>query len=945
MTPEQQARQDIDAQLLQAGWIVQDARAINLGAGRGVAVREYHTDAGPADYVLFLDGQAAGIIEAKPVGTTLASVEAQTLAYAASLPAHVPAPVRPLPFLFESTGAETWFTDRLAPISRSRRVFSFFQPRTLAEELTAEAHRLQGRPSAPAAATLVGRMRQAPPLNTVGMWPAQIRAVQNLETSIREGRRRALIQMATGAGKTYTTVAALYRLIRHGGARRVLFLVDRANLGEQALTEFEGYTAPDDGRKFSDLYNVVHLTHNTVGPINKVVISTIQRLYSILQGEPELDPALDERSAMLEGPLITEPPPVVYSPHIPPEFFDVIVVDECHRSIYSLWRQVLEYFDAQLIGLTATPDARTFAFFRRNVVSEYRHEHAVRDRVNVPYEVYEIRTRIGENGSVVASGGDAVIGKRDRQTRQVRWEAVDEDITYTARQLDRSVVALDQIRTVVRELRAKMFTEIFPGRTTLPKTLFFAKSDSHADDILRVVREEFGLSNEEAVKITYKTGLDADGRRIKGASKRPGQLIKDFRTRFNPRVAVTVDKIATGTDVKPLECVVFMRTVKSRGLFEQMKGRGVRVMNDTDFQTVTPDAKRKTHFVLVDCVGVCESPKTDPPLIRERSATLKQLLDRVAVGDRRDETLATLAGRLDRMERQLDGDQTRQVEEASGGVSLLSIVGGLIECIDADREDARAREIFQLSPDQAPTEAQLQVAQRELRDGAAAVLAHNPTLREVLLEVRRLQEQLIDAESLDAVVHAGRARDREIDYDQQLVASFETFIEENKDRITALQVLYARPYAQRLTRAQLRELAEAIEAPPRSWTPDRLWAAYERLQASRVRGSGGQVWTDIVSLARHALHPTEDLVPFAETVAARFENWLAQQQNTGRRFTEEQLVWLRLIAERIGVDAGVRVEDLQDSPFFERGGLTRGLEVFGGELEEIVTRLNEELVA
>ncbi|MBM4393993.1 MAG: DEAD/DEAH box helicase family protein, partial [Deltaproteobacteria bacterium] len=595
------------------------------------------------------------------------------------------------------------------------------------------------------------------PLKEEGLWPAQITAINNLEKSLKENRPRALIQMATGSGKTFTAISSVYRLVREGGAKRVLFLVDRGNLGKQALKEFQAYTTPDDGRKFTELYNVVNLTHNQVDPVNKVVITTIQRLYSILRGDESFDDAQEEGSAFTGqgSALVREPPPVAYSPTLPPEFFDLVVVDECHRSIYALWRQVLEYFDASLVGLTATPASHTYAFFHKNVVSEYRHEHAVRDRVNVPFQVYEIRTRVGDGGATIVAEPDTVVGKRDRATRAVRWEALDEDVTYAASQLDRSVVVPDQLRTVIRELRARMFTEIFPGRTELPKTLIFAKSDDHAEDILRIVREEWPLSNEAAVKVTYKPERKEGDAGRASASHKPEELIQAFRNSYNPRLAVTVDMIATGTDIKPLECVVFLRSVKSRGLFEQMKGRGVRVIPDADFQAVTPDAKHKTHFVVVDCVGVMDEQKADPPLDRERGISFPKLLDLVSAGNRDEDVLATLAARLDRA----------QIEAVSGGVALRDLVAGILDRIDPDAEDARARAMAGL-PEGAPVSPeQLAAAQAALRDEAAAPIASDPKLRAALLEVRKAQEVLIDVVTVDAVTRAGARPDQALDYD------------------------------------------------------------------------------------------------------------------------------------------------------------------------------------
>jgi type I restriction enzyme R subunit len=948
--PEAAARRQIDAMLVAAGWDVQDRAAMNLAAAPGVAIREFQTSAGPADYLLFLGNLLVGVVEAKKAGVTLSSVEAQTRDYAAKAPKPLQVPVRPLPFLYESTGVETWFTNGLDPEARARRVFSFHRPEALREWLDAELDRRASKPGAPTAPTLQGRMRLAPPLNTAGMWPAQIRAVQNLEASFRDGRPRALIQMATGSGKTFTAISSIYRLVKDGGARRVLFLVDRGNLGRQANKEFQAYTTPDDGRKFTELYNVVNLSHNTIDPVNKVVITTIQRLYSILKGEESFDDEQEEGSAFTGSgsALVREPPPVVYNERLPPEFFDVVVVDECHRSIYTLWRQVLEYFDCTLVGLTATPAKHTYAFFHKNVVSEYRHEHAVRDKVNVPFSVYEIRTAVTDGGALVVAEPDTIVGKRDRATRAERWELLDEDLSYTASKIDRSVVVPDQIRTVLKTFQEKLFTEIFPGRTEIPKTLIFAKSDDHAEDILRVLREQWPLSNEAAVKVTYKPERQVGDAKRKSASHKPEEVIQAFRNSYNPRIAVTVDMIATGTDIKPLECVVFMRSVKSRGLFEQMKGRGVRVIPDADFQAVTPDAKTKTSFVLVDCVGVMEQGKSDPPMDRERGISFPKLLELVRAGNRDEDVLVTLAARLDRMDRQLTDAQRETVEAASGGVPLRTLVAGIIDRLDPDREDERARAMFGLPAEVKPTEEQTRAVQTAMREEAAAPIAYDPGLCEALLEVRKAQEVTIDVVTVDEVTRAGLRPDLAIDHDadKALVGAFEAFCQEHKDELDALTVLYSRPYAQRLTRMQLMELVAAIQRPPRSWTSEALWAAYERVERGRVRGaSRGKLLTDVISLARHALGVDYELVSYADQAHARFENWLAQQANKGRSFTDEQRVWLDLIRDRIVVDLEVRQDDFDETPFAERGGLGKAWSLFGEELEGIVDDLNRELVA
>ena len=470
------------------------------------------------------------------------------------------------------------------------------------------------------------------------LWSAQIEAIRNLEKSLAANKRRALIQMATGSGKTYTAVNFVYRLIKLAGARRVLFLVDRGNLGDQTLKEFQQFVTPDDGRKFTELYNVQHLQSAQLDRVSRVCISTIQRLYSMLRGE-EIDPEIDERSGYELARVALETAAAGrLQPGVPIETFDFIITDECHRSIYNLWRQVLEYFDAFLIGLTATPSKQTIGFFNKNLVMEYGHEHAVADGVNVGYDVYRIDTEITERRAVASRKVSTSTNATARRARSAGSSSTKTSPTQP-NELDRAVVAPDQIRTVIRTFRDRLFTEIFPGRTVVPKTLIFAKDDSHADDIVQIVREEFGKGNDFCQKITYRTT---------GAS--PKELIQRFRNSPNPRIAVTVDMIATGTDIKPLEIVMFMRSVKSRSFFEQMKGRGVRVISDTDFQAVTPDAKAKTHFVIVDAVGVCERDKTDSrPLEQKPSVPLEKLMEHIAIGAREPELLSSLAGRLIRL--------------------------------------------------------------------------------------------------------------------------------------------------------------------------------------------------------------------------------------------------------------------------------------------------------
>ncbi|MFZ2167217.1 MAG: DEAD/DEAH box helicase family protein, partial [Propionibacteriaceae bacterium] len=528
------------------------------------------------------------------------------------------------------------FTNGFDQHPRSRRIFNFPQPATLAQQIRdAEAD--------PGTPTWRAKVQQLPTLDVAPLRPAQITAINGIEQSLaKQHHDRSLVQMATGAGKTYTAVTAAYRLLKFGGFRRILFLVDRNTLAKQTQGEFETYRIPGDGRLFSEVYTADRLKGPRSVASSNVVISTIQRLYSVLRGQE----VSDQDDPNLDDYVPDAPVTVAYSPTMPPEAFDLVIVDEAHRSIYGVWRGVLEYFDAHVVGLTATPGKQTFAFFRQNLVSEYTYPQSVADRVNVDFDIYRIRTQISEQGGAIESG--TIVPKVDRRTRQQRLEAIEEDFEYTHKQLDRAVTAKSQIRLVLETFRDRLFTEIFPGRSTVPKTLIFAKDDAHAEEIVTTVREVFGKGNDFAAKITY-------------AAHNPDGQIAAFRTSPTLRIAVTVDMIATGTDVKPLECVFFLRDVRSAQYFEQMKGRGARTISAADFKAVTPDADTKTRFVIVDAVGVTEHDFVEPPLNRDKSVTHKKLLDKAATLTLTEDETATLASRLAKLELELTDAERKEL--------------------------------------------------------------------------------------------------------------------------------------------------------------------------------------------------------------------------------------------------------------------------------------------
>lgn len=924
--PEQIARDKIDQMLEAAGWVLQQKKRINLAAGLGVAIREYQTEVGPADYVLFIDKKPVGIIEAKKEeeGHHLTVVEEQSAEYAFSKLKYLNND--PLPFVYESTGTLTKFTNYNDPKPRSRVVFSFHTPEIMEKWIKKEK-------------TLRARLHDIPELDHEGLRPAQIKAIENLEKSFKQNRPKALIQMATGAGKTFTAATFIYRLLKHAEASRILFLVDTKNLGEQAEQEFMKYQPKDDNRKFTELYNVQRLSSSYIASDSQVCISTIQRLYSILKGE-ELDETAEnenpnESSWMQDQVTKKEPVPVAYNKKVPIEQFDFIIIDECHRSIYNLWKQVLDYFDAFLIGLTATPDKRTFGFFNENVVSEYTYEDSVADGVNVPYDIYTIETEISQKGSEIKAGW--YLDRRDKLTRKKRWQREDDDTAYLKNDLDRKVVNPSQIRNIIKEYKAALKRDIYPnrfdenGEYEIPKTLIFAKTDSHADDIIKIVREEFDEGNEFCKKVTYK--IDED----------PKSVLNRFRNSYYPRIAVTVDMIATGTDVKPLEVLVFMRDVKSINYFEQMKGRGTRTINNNDLQLVSKTADAKTHFVIVDAIGVTKSKKTDSrPLERKRSVPMKDLLGAITMGVAEEDLFMSLANRLIRLEKQLSEKEKESIYEKSSGKNLKQITKELLDAFDPDAIEDKAKELKQ--SENLPS---IEFAQEKAKEDliSRAQSNFNGEFNEYIENVRREHEQIIDSVNIDTVTKS-EWNITSLEKAENLVKDFSEYLETHKDEIKALSIYYNQPYNRRMiTFKMISEVMEKLKHDRPLIAPLNVWDAYSTIDNLKSEKPEKEL-TALVSLIRRACGLDETITPYDKKIDENFRKWIFNK-NAGQhnRFTEEQMEWLRMLKDHVVSSFHLEREDLEYTPFDGKGGIGKMYQLFGDEMDGIIEELNEALVA
>ena len=943
--PEQLVRDKIDKMLQASGWVVQSKKQINLSAAQGTAIREYQTEVGHDDYILFINKKPVGPIEAQleEEGVRLTMYEDQAEGYAK-------AKLRllnndPLSFVYESTGELTRFTDYRDPKPRSRPVFTFHRPETF--ELWLREPK-----------TLRAGVFDIPSLQPHGLRDCQVTAITNLEKSFRENRPKALIQMATGSGKTFTAITSIYRLLKFARAKRILFLVNTRNLGEQAEQEFKRFQPQDDNRLFPELYGVTRLSSSFIPHDSQVYISTIQRLYSILKGT-ELDERDEEEDPASKKWKPKEPMPVVYNERTPMEFFDFIVIDECHQSIYNLWKQVLDYFDAFQIGLTATPDNRTFGYFEKNIVSDYGYKKAVEDGVLVPYNVFEVETKITKEGSNISIG--EYIDTREKLTRKKFWNQLDEDVEYSSKQLDDKVVNVNQITLIIQAVRDALPT-MFPDRFTpslhgstpsplrgegrdegsfeVPKMLIFAKSDSHADDIIQIVRREFAEENKFCKKITYRTS--------EGPEKEdPKTVLQQFRMSYYPRIAVTVDMIATGTDIRPLEVLLFMRDVKSRSYYEQMKGRGTRTCSLEELRTSgTPAAKfTKDHFVIIDAIGVEKSQKTDSrPLEKKPGLSLKEVLEHIAMGNKDEDLLTTLANRLIRLDKQINDKEKAAFSEKANGKTINQVVKGLLNAYDPDTVESLMQNAEREMPDASPEEQRLAFGvQHSALIEQATALFNDWELRNYVIDVRKKYDQFIDHINPDEIVNIGWVKDNKVAA-ESIIHDFKTWIEAHKTEITALQVFYAQPYQRReLSYTMIRDLAEAIKTSKPTLAPLHVWRAYEQLE--KVNGQPKNELIALVSLVRTISGADTTLTSFDRTVDKNFQDWIFKKQAGTTKYTTEQVQWLRMIKDYIANSFHVDRDDFELDPFNKQGGLGKMWQLFGEETDAIINELNESLVA
>lgn len=882
MKPEEKARVKIDQMFEDAGWKVVD-RDFYSPTITAAAIREGLLEGNrEADYFLFLNGKAVGVLEAKRKEVNVASdwVSDQAERYTRYVPKCYQAFARPLPFIYLSNGENTYFRDCRIEDSDLEEINRIHTPKEMVKMLG-----------------INDPYAGLPTLKKKGLRDCQYEAITELENSFRAGQNRALIVLATGAGKTYTACLAAYRFLAYTPMKRILFLVDRNNLGKQAEGEFGMFRLTENGDPFNTIYTVNRLKSNKVPSDSNVVISTIQRLFSLLTGQEIVDNDDDDEDTTTGEVQLTG------NLQLPPDFFDIIIIDECHRSIYGNWRRVLDYFStAKLIGLTATPVPETMAFFNNNRVVNYTLERSIIDGVNVDSRVYRIKTQATENGGAILKGDK--LKRETRYTGKVEIIKNEETRNYTKEELNRSIINPAQIKLVLETYRDAVYTEMFidpqrePIMDYLPKTLIFALNENHATNIVRIAKEVFGRTDDKFVqKITYSSG-DSN------------ELIRQFRNDKEFRIAVTCTLVATGTDVKPLEVVIFMRDVASAPLYIQMKGRGVRTIGDDQLRNVTPNAFSKDCYFLVDAVGVTEHDHTvsGPSDDTSQTITLKRLLELLTHGNVKDEYLRLIASKLSRIYSKANQKQREK---------FMDLAHADMREISSNIFDALEKGILPpyISIDEPNNE----------RKGLVIPLTHHPEARQYLLILAAgFIETLQPGE--DTLISKGFSQEEAT----EVTTAFEEYCKENRDDIEALRMIYNNE-GEPLTYSLLKDLENKLKLANNKFQTSRLWNCYSIVNPQSVKKyttkEEKEALTNIIQLVRYANHQIETLESLYPSAQQRFNLWYGQVQ---RSVTESQIAIVRQIVDYIASNGACTIKDIIDD---DKTRAAQLIKAFGGKIK------------
>ena len=910
MLPEELARVKIDKQLNNAGWdiIARNEYLPNSTVAIKEALMKGNTE---SDYLLFVDGKAIAVVEAKKEANDLgADVAAQAEFYSANPQDWYALWIKGMiPLVYLANGNKIYFKNMLIPDSEYEELSAMHSPKKMLQ--------------------LIGQVSEygaLPRIEKKGLRDCQYNAEVALEASLKEGKKKALAILATGSGKTYLACLASYRMLNYTTVKRVLFLVDRNNLARQTESEFSLFDRTENGHALSSLYQINRLRKPE--DINgQVVISTIQKLFAVLTGQnisDDNEDAEDENSNRDNEKALKEIIQLGDDLKLPSNFFQFIIVDECHRSIYGKWKAVLDYFkDATVLGLTATPTPEAFAYFNDNIIEQYTYDDSVVDGVNVPARVYRIITEATVHGGTIHEGEKVV--ELTRRTGEIEEHTAKQRVDYSPTQLDRSVINQNQIEAVLSTYRDAIYSDLYPYRDEkweyIPKTLIFAKDDNHATQIVECVKKVFGekfpdgeVPENFVQKITYSAG-DSNA------------LIRDLRNERDFRIAVTVTLVATGTDVKPLEVVLFMSDVKSEVLYTQMKGRGCRVISEDKLKEITPNATTKECFYIVDAVGVTESDKHMPKPGKDgepkkKTLTLEHLIEHLAHGDLSDENIALLRDYCASINRRYENDvlHGRHLD------IFISDFGYAPRTLANDINKA-------LSSHSLPPFINAS-SDNSARADLVSCLVGNIKAREKLLEMQR-GYYTITPDKEDEVIYKGFSKESA----RSLIETFEKYLKDNKDSIEALRIIYNSENTL-ITYSMLSDLKDKLASANSLFTPFHLWSNYKILDEDGVvedfdKKQNVNALTNLIQIVRFAYGRTAELSSLFTGYLQRFNLYCGQVQRT---LTDEQKEIMRQIAVYVVNEGAFSLPELNS---FDTDLWRRGITGFGNNPKALSSEIQQ----
>lgn len=899
MLPEEKARVKIDKQLRNAGWDIVSRNEYLPNST--TAVKEALMVGNiESDYLLFIDGKAIAVVEAKREENPLGDeVKKQAEDYAVSPQSWYALWFENLiPLVYMANGNKIYFKNMLVPDSEYEELSQMHSPKKMLQ--------------------IVGKKSEygaLPLLEKRGLRDCQYKAENKFEESLKLGHKKNLAVLATGSGKTYLACLASYRLLNYTPTKRILFLVDRNNLARQTESEFSLFDRTENQQKMGALYTINRLKKKA-DIKSDIVISTIQKLFAVLTGQAIQDDNEDAEDEIVKKDEEKDSKDIIElgeNLKLPPDYFQLIIVDECHRSIYGKWKKVLDYFSgATVLGLTATPTPEAYAYFNNNIIEQYTYDDSVVDGVNVPPRIYRIITDVTAHGGTIEKGSEVI--ETAKGTGKSESHAAQTTVEYGSIELDRSVVNKNQIREVLMAYKKAIYEDLYPERNKkweyIPKTLIFAKDDNHATEIVDIAQEVFKteFANEElpenfVQKITYSAG-DSNA------------LIRDLRTEKDFRIAVTVTLVATGTDVKPLEVVLFMKDVHSDVLYTQMKGRGCRVISDDKLKEVTPNADTKECYYIVDAVGVTESEKHIPkPNVGpgfKKHLSLEHLLERLAHNEVSDDNLMLLRDYCSSINRRYEENVLfgRHLDyfitnygfaprKLANDINTAFAEGTLVEYVSPSHDNtARMALIY--------------------------CLIGNLQARNKLLEMQR--GYMLESDDKDHVLYAGFSKESAKTY----IENFEKYLEENKDSIEALRIIYNSEDTV-ITHNMLMDLRDRLLAESRQYGVYQIWKNYKLLdEQGDVEALDGKAnvnaLTNLIQIVRYAYKKNQKLTSLINGYAQRFSLYCGQNQ---RVLSEEQRDIMQQIADYIINDGAISVLELNET---DTELWKKAVKNFGGEI-------------